>query len=230
MSIINLYGCSFTENLMGLNVMNSFTPLGCEVVNYGKRSSSNSTIYKKIEKTAQPNSILVIQWSALTRPMDDDWYLTKSDNALYDLLERWYLVLDKTQELAIKRNLQLVQYIGWSMWKDDELNDYHRQKLNSYGITWFKSSECLDIIESNCVQLQTSEYWIRYRGDGLFHWDDLTWGGWSEWVRENVEMSKRYMGRIHKGDNNIDPHPSAYASKRFIEEVVLGLINEKLKK
>ena len=114
------------------------------------------------------------------------------------------------------------------MWKDNELNDYHRKKLNSYGIIWFESSNCWDVIESNCMQLQAPNHWSSNERDGLYHWDEIKWGGLSEWGRENIEMSQRYLGRIHEGNDDIDPHPSQYTSRRFIEDVLLDLINKKV--
>jgi len=226
---VKLYGCSFTENYNGLQVMPTFDELGCNVINYGKQSSSNSDIYDKILKTVNKGDILVIQWSAITRRMIDDYHLLESKNPLYSLLERWYSILDNVQQLVKEKNLYLIQYVGWAMWKDDELNDYHREKLNSYDIRWFHSSECWDVIESNCAQIQPPNHWSSDEENGLFHWSEMKWGGLSEWGRENVDISKRYMGRVHKDSDDIDPHPSQHTSIRFVKEVVLDMIREKIR-
>ena len=226
---VKLYGCSFTDNFTALDAIPLFDVLNCDVVNYGKESSSNSQIYKKFLETVNDGDIVVLQWSALTRPMDSSFVKLKtSDNPLYDLLEDWYGVLDKVQELKKEKNLNIIQYIGWAQWKDEELNDYHRTKLKSYDITWFKSPKCLDVIQSNCMQFSDPAWWAPFTDtDGIYEWSELIWGGMSEWIRSYVEIPKRYMGK-DLGQETVNPHPSQFATHCFVNDVLIELIKYKI--
>jgi hypothetical protein len=223
MKELNIYGCSFSEMLV--YVKDIFTK-NFEFKNYGKISANNFYIFNKFKETSTQDSICIIQWSSLTRPMDENFSLLKtSDNPLYDLLEQWYELLDQTKIIAEERNIDLIQFIGWCEWLDEELNDYHRNKLLSYDIQWFESKEQWDLIESNCFQLQEPSKWTSPKNEqNLFKWKYLKWGGMSEWIRENVSMDKRYT--ISK-NNTIDPHPSFYGLRKFYEIVVISRLIQK---
>lgn len=219
------YGCSFTQNFKGFRVDTLFNNFN--YYNLAEESSGNYKIFKTFKENTESNSIAIIQWSSLTRPTEDNFNLIKvSNNPLFDLLNHWYKFLDETQKIAKDRNIKLIQYIGWAHWKDKELNDYHRNKLKSFGITWFKSSKQYDLIESNCFQFQSPTDWSSDDvGNGTYLWDNLEWGGMSEWIRENVEMEKRYIGYTN-GSEHFDVHPSRHATIRFIKEVLLEKLNE----
>ena len=222
-NVVSIYGCSFTDNFNTFGLDDLFYEY--EYYNHGKESSNNAYILNKFEETVQHNSNAIIQWSSLTRIFDDNYYILKtSDNPLYDYLNQWYLLLESAQKISKERNIKLIQYIGWAQWKDEELNDYHRTKLNSYGITWFYSAKQLDIIADNCVQLQDPEIWSsREVINGLHAWSELKWGGMSEWCRSNFDINERYRGNII-GENGIvyyDVHPSKKCTENFIKEFIL---------
>jgi hypothetical protein len=219
------FGCSFTERLLMMEKI--FKPFNFK--NYGKASSNNFYIFNKFIETENNDSICIIQWSSLTRPFDENFSLLEtSDNPLYDLLEQWYGLVEETQRVAKERNIRLIQFIGWAMWKDDELNEYHRDRLNSLDIIWFKSSPQWDLIASNCFQFQDSYQWSSPKNEqGLSFWGELQWGGMSEWIRENVKMERRYLkidSKYYNGDEEYDPHPSEYASRYFYQKVIFPLI------
>jgi|TARA_R110002124_G_scaffold88900_1_gene227686 hypothetical protein len=217
------YGCSFTQNVGGFasDEFNEF-----EYVNLGKQSSSNKSILDTFKTTYEPNSTAIIQWSSLTRPNDaNSILLDTSDNPLYDLLDEWYEFISDAILLSRENNIKLIHYIGWAIWKDSELNEYHRDKLKSYNINWFKSNKQLDLPTSNCYQFQSPDKWssAETNSDGLYQWPELIWGGMSEWIRENVNITDRYIGLDHGGDG-FDPHPSEYATIQFVKQVIIPLI------
>jgi hypothetical protein len=222
------YGCSFTENIRSFKLHNLFTDK-YDYHNHGLASSGNGLIFDTFKKTAESDSIAILQWSSLTRPRDENYkILETSDNPLYDYLEEWYGTLSEAREFSNKNNIKLVQYIGWAEWKDSELNDYHRNKLQSFGIHWFKSKKQWDIIASNCFQFEDPYEWSsppRQLPDGeYFLWSDIEWGGMSEWIRSNIEIHDRYRGWTDDtvaGTTYYDPHPSEYASIQFIKEFLL---------
>jgi hypothetical protein len=224
---VNAYGCSFTQIL--IMVEEIFKPFNFK--NYGKESSNNFQIFNKFIETANNDSTCIVQWSSLTRPFDENFSLLEtSENPLYDLLEQWYELVEETQKVAKERNIDLIQFIGWAIWKDDELNEYHRNKLNSLDIMWFESSPQWDLIASNCFQFQDPNQWSSHENEqGLSYWGELNWGGMSEWIRENVEVENRYMRLEPKywadnGGREYDPHPSAYAIREFYQKVIFPLI------
>jgi len=226
MKRLNIYGCSFTKNLIQIEEI--FHP-HFDYMNYGEDSASNIFIFNRFRDTAQENSTCVIQWSSLTRPNDENFsFVEISDNPLFDLLEEWYIILKETQRIAQKRNIKLIQFVGWSVWKDNELNDYHREKLKSFDIILFESSPQWDLITSNCFQFQQPNHWSSNENeDGLYYWEKLIWGGMSEWIRDNVEMENRYMyipEHQRNGGPEWDPHPTPHASKEFYQKVILPKI------
>lgn len=219
------YGCSFTENLRTFKLDKLFVDKFI-YKNYGLASSSNKHISDTFKETVQPNSIAIVQWSSLTRPFDKNFdVLQKSDNPLYDYLEEWYIILNNTKLYAEKNNIKLLQYIGWAQWKDNELNDYHREKLKSFGIYWFESVKQWDIIASNCFQLESPHQWSslpkKLFDNEYYLWSGIEWGGMSEWVRSNVDILNRYRGWTDPSVDNGDPHPSEYASIQFIKHFLL---------
>ena len=229
------YGCSFTENIRIFNIIKSNN---FEYTNLGKQSSNNKLILDTFKETCQPNSTAIIQWSSLTRPSDSNYDLLEtSDNPLYDLLDEWYEFIEEVILFSRENNIKLIHYIGWAIWKDDELNDYHKNKLKSYNITWFKSSRQYDLATSNCFQFQSPEKWSsKYKGNGLYEWPELIWGGMSEWIRENVDIKDRYIGHNHEGEIRegetkpyFNSHPSEYSTNEFVKQVILPKINEKYK-
>jgi len=241
---IKIFGCSFSQNL---NATFEGGPInencfefeidGFTFNNFGKQSSSNYKIFNSFETNIKPNDICIIQWSALTRPSEEDhnFVLKNEDNPLYYYLEKWYKVLDKVHEISKEKNITLIQFIGWAQWKDNELNEYHRNKLNSYNITWYKSSETWDRIDSNCFQFQSPSEWSSYakKHDFLggthqtYFCGDLERGGMSEWIRENIEIENRYLGFHHKDTPNLfDSHPSMYANKIFYKKEIIKKLNQ----
>lgn len=221
------YGCSFTENIRTFRLENLFTDKFA-YRNYGQASSGNQLIFDTFKETVQPDSIAIIQWSSLTRQFDKNFdVLQKSDNPLYDYLEEWYSILHSTRLYAEEHNIKLLQYFGWAQWKDSELNDYHREKLKSFGIHWFTSIKQWDIISSNCFQLQTAYKWSSLPknlfGDNYYFWSDIVWGGMSEWVRSNVDILNRYRGWTYAEiDRRVfDSHPSELATMQFIKQFLL---------
>jgi len=224
------YGCSFTENIRHFGLQHLFQD-NFIYKNHARRSANNRYILDTFKRTAEIDSIAVIQWSSLTRPFDDNFSLLEtSDNPLYDLLEEWYLVIEEAITHAEKNNIKLVQYIGWALWKDDELNDYHREKLKSYGIHWLESSAQLDESTSNCFQFQMPNEWSSDEiSDGLYMWDNLEWGGMSEWIRENMKISDRYIGKFwnpHENKEQFDPHPSEKATIEFINKFLIPKLSK----
>jgi hypothetical protein len=214
------YGCSFAENIGGFS---SDLFDGFEYINMGKQSSNNKLILETFKKNSTKDSISIIQWSSLTRPGDNNH--SDNDNILYGLLDEWYVFIENAMEFANENNIKLIQYIGWAIWKDDELNDYHRNKLKSYNINWFSSSSQLDLWPSNCFQFQSPDKWSSIETkEGLFQWDVLQWGGMSEWIRENIDIYNRYMGKNIYGD--FDVHPSKVATNEFTKQVLLPLLSE----
>ena len=202
---------------------------GFDWYNHGHNSASNHYILKKFRDESTENSICIIQWSSLTRPNDENFsFVEISDNPLFDLLEEWYIILKEAKRIAEKRNIKLIQFIGWGIWKDDELNDYHRNKLKSFDIQWFRSSPQWDLITSNCFQFQDPHQWSSHQNEkGLSYWGDIQWGGMSEWVRDNVDINNRYTyipENQRNGGPDIDPHPSPYAMKEFYQKVILPQI------
>lgn len=226
MKELQLFGCSFTERLIMVEeIFNG----KFNYHNHGHNSASNYYILKKFKELSKENSICVVQWSSLTRPNDENFSIVKtSDNPLFDFLEEWYLMIQEVERVAKVRNIKLIQFIGWSVWKDEELNDYHRNKLKSFDIQWFRSSPQWDSITSNCFQFQQPNQWSSNENEnGLHYWSELIWGGMSEWVRENVELKDRYTiipEHQRNGGPEIDPHPSPYAMKRFYEEIIIPQI------
>lgn len=223
---LQLFGCSFTERVL---MIEEIFEDKFEYHNHGENSSSNYHILKKFKEHAKENSICIVQWSSLTRPNDENFSLVESsDNPLFDLLEEWYLMIQEVQRVAKVRNIKLIQFIGWAIWKDEELNDYHRNKLKSFDIQWFRSSPQWDIISSNCFQFQSPNIWSsNHNEEGLHFWDELIWGGMSEWVRENIEIDKRYTympEEQRNGGPEWDSHPSPYAMKQFYEKVIIPQI------
>lgn len=221
------YGCSFTGNMLYFQLENIFLNKGYDYKNLGKESSSNLDIFNKFKNTCLENSICIIQWSSLTRPFDEN-YLTifkKSINPLFDLLEQWYLILNEVQKIIKEKNIKLIQYIGWAQWKDSELNLYHRNMLNSFGINWFSSKKTLDLIQSNCFQLQSPSEWTSHETENnMYLWDDILWGGLSEWVRDNIVIDKRYIGKYEydiNGNLIFDPHPSEFSFRKFIYKFLI---------
>jgi len=225
------YGCSFTENIKSFGLDTQFTN-SCLYYNYGKTSSGNRYIINAFKDTAEPNSTTIIQWSSLTRPSDENFkILQTSTNPLYDYLEEWYIILEEAKQFAKQNNIKLVQYIGWAQWKDNELNKYHQEKLNSFDITWFESKKQWDMIPANCFQFQIPVKWSsppKETPEGTFSlWSDISWGGMSEWIRSNVDVKERYLGwttDVKVNGRYYDSHPSEYATTQFIKQVLLPKI------
>lgn len=220
------YGCSFTDALKHIPQIIESLSKKYIYKNHGKISANNKYILEEFKSKSEKDSIAVIQWSSLTRPFDDNFkILQTSDNPLFDLLEEWYLLIEEAINFSVENNIKLIQYIGWAEWKDDELNDYHRQKLNSFGIIWFESKKQVDIISSNCFQIQPPHEWSsRDILNGHYLWAHLIWGGMSEWIRENVEINKRYKGWVRdeiKNKSFFDPHPSEFANIKFVEDFLI---------
>jgi hypothetical protein len=224
---LHLFGCSFTERvtiMVGELFEGKF-----ECHNHGKNSANNFYILKKFRDVAPKDSICIIQWSSLTRPFDENFSLVEtSDNPLYDLLEQWYIILKEAQRIAKNRNIKLIQFVGWAVWKDEELNDYHREKLRSFDITWFESSPQWDLITSNCFQFQQPNQWSSNKNEnGLHYWDKMVWGGMSEWIRENVDIKDRYTyvpEHERNGGEEWDPHPSPIGYTHFYNNVIFPKI------
>lgn len=212
-------GCSFTDLFKHTPSTVKFLKQTYSYEFFSHESSSNSDILEQLKRTT-PNTNVVLQWSSLTRPMDNNFHRLKtSENPLYDLLEDWYLVLDESQKIIKERNQTVIQFFGWAQWKDNELNDYHRERLNSYGLYWFYCPEMWDIIGSSCFQIQNPLDWTlkATHDESKYLWSEITWGGMSEWVRRNVEEEKRWMG--HTNDNpHFDEHPSSHSAHRFLTE------------
>lgn len=226
MKEIHLFGCSFT---LRVEMIQDVFDDKFEYFNHGEDSANNSLIYNTFVENATENSVCIVQWSSLTRPMDENFSLLESsDNPLFDLLEQWYPLVEQTKQIAEEKNITLLQFVGWATWKDSELNDYHREKLNSLGIQWFTSSAQNDLIDANCFQFELPHLWSSSENEeGLFYWDELTWGGISEWVRENIDINDRYdtmPEELRNGGPLYDPHPSATAMRKFVEQVVLPQI------
>lgn len=225
------YGCSFTENIKSFGLEHHFTD-SYVYCNYGKISSGNRYILNKFKDTVEYDCTAIIQWSSLTRPFDENFeILQTSTNPLYDYLEEWYTILQEANQFAKQNNIKLIQYIGWAQWKDDELNNYHREKLNSFDITWFESKKQWDIIPANCFQFQIPSKWSsspKETPEGTYSfWSDIHWGGMSEWIRSNIDMHNRYVGmcRDEIGKRSYyDSHPSGYATGEFIKQVLLPKI------
>jgi len=214
-----LCGCSFTDLFKHTQQSVHFLNKNISYEFLSQESSSNSDILNQL-KQVEPNSNVVLQWSSLTRPMDSNFHRLKtSENPLFDLLEDWYLVLDESQKVIEQRNLTTIQFFGWAQWKDDELNDYHRDKLNSYGLYWFYCPKMWDIIGTSCFQIHNPLDWTLQtkHNEKKYLWDDITWGGMSEWVRRNVEEEKRWMGH-HNNNPHFDEHPSHHSADRFLKE------------
>lgn len=222
---LNLYGCSFTQNIFCGPCHKYIKKISNEisVKNHGKISNSNLKILNSFKETLLPDSISVIQWSALTRPNDSNFSLMETSNPLWDLLDEWYTFIDTAIELALQNNIKLIQYTGWAHWRDDELNDYHRNKLNSYNIHWFHSKSKLDMIQSNCFQFQLPRLWSSTKFEnGLYLWPELIWGGMSEWIRENIDIKNRYVGYNHGAPSkHFDSHPSEYATHQFVKQFLI---------
>lgn len=223
------YGCSFTENIHGFGLDCLFEDT-YDYNNYGKTSASNEYILNKFKKTAEPESFVILQWSSLTRPTENNFkYVETSDNPLYDLLEEWYLMLEEASSFAKTNNIKLLQYIGWAHWKDNELNDYHRKKLSSFGIKWFTSAEQWDIIASSCFQFEDPVIWSSQPKNGHYLWSHIHWGGMSEWIRTNVDIHDRYLGWVHDTASDVyyyDSHPSKHSTVEFIKQVLLPELNK----
>lgn len=231
MEKIKLYhfGCSFTQNILGHDISSLFSEY--DYINLGQESFNNFRIFDTFQTNVTNNSIAIIQWSSITRPTDDNFSLMEtSDNPLFDLLQQWYTLLEKTQLIAIEKNIKLIQYTGWAHWKDDELNEYHRNKLNSFDINWFQSNSQQDIIQSNCFQFESPNIWSSNESDdGLHMWPELSWGGLAEWVRENLDIDNRYVGWfIHNDESLFDVHPSKIATMQFIENFLIPTIKSKI--
>jgi hypothetical protein len=223
------YGCSFTENFIGYGLEHLFDSY--DYINSGKNSYSNFKIFDEFEHTVTNNSIAIIQWSSITRPNDDNFSLMEtSDNPLFDMLEQWYVLLEKTQIIVKSKNIKLIQYIGWAHWKDDELTDYHRDKLKSFGIHWFQSEKTTDIIQSNCFQFEDPPEWSSHElPNGQYIWSKLHWGGMAEWIRTNVEVNNRYFGYFeHEGERYFDVHPSKFATEEFTKRFLIPFILKKI--
>lgn len=239
---IPIFGCSFSAQYNGtfdsqpMEGGNQFDFEGYTFQNFGQVSSSNYKIYNTFKTNIKPNDICIIQWSALTRLQEDDYdFLIKTEETpLYYFLNKWYEILDKVQEISKEKNITLIQHIGWAQWKDNELNEYHRNKLNSYGITWFSSKETWDRIDSNCFQFQSPSIWSSSgkknnpnSNELYYYWDNLKWGGMSEWIRDNVEIENRYLGYHHPTNPNFfDAHPSMYANKVFFKNQIIKKLNQ----
>jgi len=212
-------GCSFTDLFNQNKIYELLDENHIEYEILSKESSSNSDILNQLKKV-EPNTNVVLQWSSLTRPLDSNFHrIQTSDNALYDLLEDWYVVLDESQKVIKERNLKTIQYFGWAQWKDSELDDYHRDRLNSYGLYWFWSPKMWDIIGTSCFQIHNPLDWtlITKYDERQWLWDDITWGGMSEWVRRNVEEEKRWRGYAYNNPH-FDEHPSDHSAIKFFME------------
>jgi hypothetical protein len=223
---LQLYGCSFTKNINYKKLLTNFSHDSI-IKNYANESNSNLKILNTFKENLIPNSTAIIQWSSLTRPNDKNFHIiSQSDNPLWDLLDEWYLYLNEARTIANKNNIKLIQYIGWAHWKDIELNDYHRRKLIEFDIDWFSSNETIDIIPANCFQFEDSNNWSSPKlKNGYYQWPFLKWGGMAEWIRENIEIDRRYMGYEHKAPTkHFDSHPSSYATDKFVNEFLLPKI------
>lgn len=226
MKKLHLFGCSFTQRVFTIDeIFNG----KFQHYNHSMDSANNFFIFKQFEEKSTYDSICIVQWSSLTRPMDENFSLLEtSDNPLFDLLEQWYQLVERTQEIAKERNIKLIQIIGWAEWKDEELNEYHRNKLKSLDIQWFRSSPQWDLISSNCFQFQQPNEWSSNENEkGLYYWDELIWGGISEWCRDNIKMEDRYTyipEEFRNGGPEIDPHPSPLALKDFYQQVIFPQI------
>ena len=224
---LNLYGCSFTKNIVRFNASSNYiNELSNEILvkNYGKDSNSNLKILNSFTEKLKPNSTSVIQWSSLTRPNESNFgVFSASENPLWDLLDEWYGYIDETIKLASDNNIKLIQYIGWAQWKDSELNEYHRTKLRSYDFEWFESIEQYDAIRANCFQFQPNlSDWSSHEEDGLWKWASIEWGGMAEWIRSNIEMNSRYIGYEHFAPTkHFDSHPSEYATTQFLKDFLI---------
>jgi hypothetical protein len=241
--LVKLFGCSFSEQYNSTfeggplrNGLYEFDFEGYTFHNFGYSSASNYKIFNLFETNIKPNDTCIIQWSSLTRPQEEDHnFIVKSEeNPLYYFLDKWYKILEKVQEISKEKNITLIQHIGWAHWKDNELNEYHRNKLNSYNIIWYSSKETWDRIDSNCYQFEPPNVWsssakksIHGGGEPSYFWSDLKWGGMSEWIRDNIEIENRYLGYHHKeAPNHFDSHPSLYASKVFFKNQMIKKLNQ----
>jgi hypothetical protein len=223
---LTLHGCSFTKNINRGKLVSNFSNNSI-IKNYANESNSNLKILNSFKENLIPNSTAIIQWSSLTRPNDNNFYIMhESDNPLWDLLDEWYVYLDEVRTIANKNNIKLIQYIGWAQWKDYELNEYHRNRLTEFDIDWFLSEETLDIIPCNCFQFEDSNSWSSPKlTHGYYQWPFLKWGGIAEWIRTNIETDNRYMGYEHNAPTkHFDTHPSRYATDKFVNEFLLPKI------
>ena len=103
--------------------------------------------------------------------------------------------------------------------------------LNSFGITWFSSKKTLDLIQSNCFQLQAPYQWSSNKIENdMYLWDDIVWGGLTEWTRVNVDIDKRYMGYNENNKINgklwFDSHPSEFSFREFINKFLINELNK----
>lgn len=227
---IKLFGCSFSAQLNAAfksEQTKNFSLINYneyEIHNYGEVSASNELIFDKFKNNFEPNSTCIIQWSALTRSDTSNM----NENPLFYFLNKWYDILDETQKISKENNIKLIQYIGWAQWKDNELDEYHRNKLKSYDITWYESSETWDKIDSNCFQFEIPSIWTSDKNKkGLYHWEHMKWGGMSEWIRENIEIDNRYLGYHHPTNPTMfDSHPSINATYTFITKQIIPKIND----
>lgn len=232
--LLYLTGCSFTDNLDTYYDAYSYINNNFTYKSFAYPSRSNFQILDDL-KLMKPSSIAIIQWSALTRPngmveYDFDYNkdlnekLEKAENPLHFLIETFIDVVNEATSILEQKNIKYFQYIGWNQWYDHELNDDLRNKLNKLSITWFSSKKTLDLIADNCWSLSqqsssTSEY-------GLYEWDDIKWGGMSEWIRDNINNPRLRYVSTEKYNNNCDPHPSPYAGDLFYKEVIIPKIHE----
>lgn len=228
-------GCSFTLHLDLLyleakeHIKNNFT-----YKNFAFSSRSNFQILDDI-KLMDPNSVAIIQWSSLTRPngivdyeidynKDLNEKLEKAENPLHFLIETFIDVVNEATTILEQKNIKYFQYIGWNQWYDRELNDNLRDKLNKLPITWFSSKKTLDLIIDNCWSL--SQRGSATSESGVYEWDDIKWGGMSEWIRDNIDDPRLRYISTEKYNHHMDPHPSAYAGDLFYKEVIISKIYE----
>ncbi len=240
MEKIFLLGCSFTYHVTQFSInLNEKLSYPTEIVNLGYISRSNFQILEDV-KTLPNNSIVIIQWSALTRDngiidYEIDWnkdlneMLENQSDPLRFLINNFINIVTESNEILKEKNIKVFQYIGWQQWADFEIDKELEDKLLTLNINWFKTPKLIDIIPYNCWHYNSKSY-VQKIFDLLGHgkkwqWDSTNWGGMSEWIRLNVnDMEKRY---INPNDNeNFDSHPSEFATKFFYDEVIIPNINK----
>ena len=235
---VYLLGCSFTDMVKHHNTP-FFEKFRSEfnIINLAYLSRSNFQILEDV-KSLPSDSVVFIQWSALTRPdgnpdYEEDWNkeLNKlafsNENPLKFLINNFIKIVSEANKILVEKNIKSFQYIGWVQWNDSELDDDLISKLKNLPINWFSTPKVNDVMPSNCWEYDSKSLVNKIKNllggniPELWEWKSFSYGGMSEWIRFNVkDPYKRYIA-IKSRDGYDDSHPSSYASEQFYINVIL---------